>query len=104
MKTKFNGLELTKEDWDIIVEGVENLKHKDIAGDMMSMILEGLLAPEKNASPEVRAKWEDGKKLQAMEKQLKEDEKRKFVAKLELLKAKLVLIGAENKELNEKSI
>lgn len=88
-------LELTKEDWDIIIEGVENLKHKDFAGEMMSTMFEVMLGPKEGASDEEKAKWEEAKSIKRMERQMKEGKQKEFLEKVEILKAKLVLMRAE---------
>jgi hypothetical protein len=90
MKTMLS--ELTSEEWDLIVEGVEQLKSKGFAGEIMETLLFGIIKPREGASDEEMRQYEENKRMREMERQFKEDEQKKVVKKLDVLKAKLILM------------
>jgi len=87
--------DLTKEDWDLIIEGVDNLKSKDLTGKVLNFMLEGLTYPGKDASEEDKKEWEERKRLRDIEDEFKEKEHEKYIEKIDLLKAKLILMRNE---------
>ena len=83
---------LTKNDCDLIIEGVENLKRKDFPDMMFDTLAEVIFKPKEEVSEEIKSKWEEDKKLRLMEKQLKEDKQKEFLKEVEILKSKLILM------------
>ncbi len=76
---------LTIEEQDLVLEGLEALKSKDLAGEMMVSLLEAtLFDPDKMP--------EDYKKKQEADKVKKETEKKAMERKINVLKAKLTLM------------
>lgn len=95
---KLNDLELSQEEWNMIIEGVDALKMKDMPGEMMEVMLSGLLAPKESASEEEKNKWEEQQSIRQMERQLRKDKQDNFIEKIELLKAKLIIFKNSIKE------
>jgi len=88
---------LSNEEWDLLIESMDALKNKGLAGELMSTMFETMLAPKENASVKEKEAWKKGKERKELAKKLKEEEEKKFRWKVELLKAKLVLMR-ESKE------
>ena len=84
-------LNLTVEDWDMIIDGVEQLKAKGFMGEMMGTILETMLSPKEDASENEKTQWDEKQQLRKLDDQMKEDNKKEYIRKVELLKAKLIL-------------
>jgi len=91
-------IKLTKEDWGIIVEGLEALKHKDFAGEMMCGMFEVMMAPKDDAPEEEKQRWADKMRLKKLDDQRKEEEKNKFKRNVEILKSKVILLSEEQNE------
>ena len=83
---------LLKDDWDLIIEGVENLKNKDFPDLMINMLGEVFTKPDSDAPEELKSEWEEKRRIRLMEEQLKETEKKELLKKIEVLKAKLILM------------
>lgn len=88
-------LNLSAEDWDMLIDGVEQLKSKDMMGSVMGMMFESLMSPKKDASDEERLAWDEKQRLKKLDEQMKEDKKKEYIRKVELLKAKLILSRAQ---------
>lgn len=78
--------EFTKQDLDVLFEAVEKWEQEDMAGEMMGMILEGMVG---DRSPEAQAK---------MKAEREERERKRKIAQRQrkergvLLRAKLVML------------
>ncbi len=94
---------LTEEEWDLLLESMDALKSKGLAGELMSGMFEAMLSPKENASKEEKEKWEKAKKERELVKGLKEEEEKKFKQKVDLLKAKLVLMKQSKSDKTELS-
>jgi hypothetical protein len=84
--------EISAEEWELIMQGLDSIKYKDLSGDMLSMMLEGLVRPDKDAPMEEQQRWEEENRIRKMEKDLKKEENDKILKKIELLKAKILLM------------
>ena len=99
---------LSKEEWDLLIEGVDALKNKGFAGELMGGLFESMLAPKDNATLEEKKKWEKSQASWEATKKLREEEEIKLKNKADLLKAKLILmrentafsLGSPKKESN----
>ena len=95
-------LMLNEEDFELIIEGVETLKSKDFPAEMMSSLLDAMLSkPEKDMTPqEIEEKRIKLAKRDA-EKRIKEEEHKIFLKRVEILKAKLLILSESKKMLTE---
>jgi hypothetical protein len=88
-------LALSGSETQMILEGLDALKSKDFAGDLMSGLFEAMFFDEKKMSPEQLAEHEERKQKKEEVNKQKEIERKMMVKKIELLKAKIVL-AADN--------
>ena len=86
-------LKLTEEEWEMLIDGVEQLKSKDMVNEMLGSLMETmLLAPKDDATEEEKQKWEERGRMKRLDAQMKEDKEKEYKNKVEMLKAKLVLM------------
>lgn len=78
-------IKFTKEEFDLLIKGIEGLPSQDTAGDLMTGLLECMLTDK--ISPEVQAKREREK---AIKEQAKKREKEALKENCWILQAKLV--------------
>lgn len=76
----------------MLVEACEALKSRDFAGDMAGMMLEAMLSPDKDDSPEKKAAFEKHKAERRKDEATKEETRKKFKREVDILKSKLTLI------------
>jgi len=85
-------LALSKEEYEIIIEGLEAFKSKDFASEMIGGLLEGMLIKKDKMSPEDLKKYELQKEKEKIEKELKNKQKEELNHKADLIKAKILLM------------
>lgn len=79
-------LQLTEQDFDLIVAGLDELPNKGFAGLMMGALIKGMISKD---DPEARAKFEADQKSE----QLKvEREKKALSEDISVLKGKLIML------------
>lgn len=98
-------LQLNGSDFKMILEGLEALKNKDFAGEMMGMMLEGILEkkPEDMTEEELQ-KSERRKMEKAAEKEVKEHQTEELKHQIDILKAKITLITEANRPIKESEL
>jgi len=82
---------LSEEDVDLVIEGLEALKSKDLAGELMEGMFEVMVTPQK-MSKEDRRRWEEVKRKRKIEKELKEKERKELARKIDVVKSKIILM------------
>lgn len=79
-------LQLTEQDFDLIVSGLDELPNKGQAGEFMFSIFSGLIAKD---DPEAKAKIE----AENAKRRIKEEQqKRQMLEEVALLKGKLIML------------
>ncbi len=80
-------------EWDMVIEGVEQLKSKHLVGDLVGKLLESVISKkEADMTPEELAEKRACEARKRMEEEMKKKEEETYKRKVELLKAKLVLM------------
>ena len=95
---KFKLFILNEEDIKMIIEGLEALKSKDFTGEMMGMMFNSVLKPKASDSPEAHKKWEEHEIKEKRKKEEKEKKQEIINGRIELLKAKLIIMKEMRKE------
>ena len=85
-------LQLTDSEYQMILDGLNELKNKGFAGEMMSGMFEAMLAPKQDASLEVKKAWEESQQKRRLEKQAKEEKETLFKREVDILRSKLFLL------------
>lgn len=85
----------TREDFDLIIEGLEMLPQKGMVSEMMNAMLEGMMSPSDDATMEEKKAFEERIRIRELERGLRESDRRELQGKAELLKARIVLMRAE---------
>jgi hypothetical protein len=86
-------LTLSDSETQMILEGLDALKSKDLAGDLMSGLFEAMFVDKKKMNPEQLVEYEEKKKNEEDVKKQKDIEKQTMMKKIEVLKAKIILSG-----------
>jgi len=79
-------LELTEQDFALLLEGLESLPEKGTAGEMMGMLLEGMITDK---SPEAQAKMKYERERRSKELQKKRDDQKEDIR---ILQGKLIML------------
>ena len=90
-------LELTERDFKMLVDGLDALLSKDVAGDMMGLLLEGIVGKGEENNPafiEMRSKREMEAKKKATAKEVLIEEIKILQGKLLMFKRYLIQIDA----------
>lgn len=86
-------LDLKPADFEMILEGLEALKSKDLAGEMMGELFESIISKKPGEmTEEEKAKAERRQIEKEQERRIREDKKKKMKQEIDLLKAKITLI------------
>jgi hypothetical protein len=93
-------LQLTEVEYQMIIDGLDELKNKGFSGEMMGMMLEAMLKPGKDANSEQLKAWEEVQRKRELEKMEKERKAIEFKKSIDILKSKLILLS-ELKEREE---
>ena len=89
MKNDFSFL--NEEEFQMILDGLDSLKSKNLAGDLMGIMIESMF-DKKNLSPEA---VEERKKKKALEQEKREIIAKQEKAKIDLVKSKLILYQSQ---------
>ncbi|MEW6126706.1 MAG: hypothetical protein AB1757_06685 [Acidobacteriota bacterium] len=84
--------QLTPQDFSMVLEGLEALKSKDFAGELMSGLFEAMLVDKKKMSPVELQEYEEKQRRKKIEEERKKVEQQEFKKRIDVLKAKITLI------------
>lgn len=86
---KIKNLELTESDFDMIVEGLDELPNKGAAGEIMIDLMEhALVSEEMKLSPE----WQEKKEKEELEKKEEQKAKEQQKEDIKILQGKLLML------------
>lgn len=85
-------LSLTKEEYAIILEGLDAFKSRDFSGELIGSLFKSMFIDKKSMTPEQLKEFELKEEKDKIEKELKEEEKKKLNHKADIIKAKLLLM------------
>lgn len=85
-------IELTDEEWDMLIEGIDSLKKShELSKAMFGAFVGMAFKPRDGATPEQIDKYEKFKEKQKLENMEEEKKEREFTLKADKLKAKIIL-------------
>lgn len=79
-------LQLTEQDFQLLVDGLDSLPEKGLAGEMMGELFVGMMAKD---NPEAQEKW---KRDRAIEQRKKETAKQQLKDDVRILQGKLLML------------
>ena len=85
-------LQLTEVEYQMLVDGLDELKNKGFAGEIMSGMLEVMLAPKENSTVEEKLAYQEMQEKRKLEKEQEEEKQKEFNRSVEVLKSKLILL------------
>ena len=84
---------LQDSDWDMVLEGLEALKSKDFSSEIMGDLFETLLLKPKKDAPQADIlAWEKRQKEKEIAKKSEKKVKEQYKKKIDVLKAKIILM------------
>jgi len=84
-------LNLSDQEIKMILEGLDGLKSKDFAGEMMGMLFESMLIKKDEMTPEQLADYQQRKAKEEEVKKQKDLEKEQLKKSIDILRAKILL-------------
>ena len=91
-------LRLSPDDMDLIIQALDQLKAADLPGMMIDIMFSSLLKPSKDASLKEKMEWETKQMKEQEEKKTKTEKHEKLKARVDILKAKIVLLNEFKKQ------
>lgn len=88
-------MELSSEDYSMIIDGLEALKTKDFSKDLMLGMMESMLIKPDKMSPEKRAEYEKEQEKKEEEKKIEKIAHEELKRKISVLKSKMILAQDE---------
>jgi len=83
---------LEEKDWDMILDGLEALKSRDLSGELIGGIMEAMFAPKKDASQSEKDEWEKTQTKRKFEREAKIEGNKEFKKEIDILKSKIILM------------
>jgi hypothetical protein len=86
-------LQLTEIEYQMVIDGLDELKNKGFAGEIMGMMFDAALKPGKEATAEQLKAWEEVQRKRELEKMERDRKAMEFKRDVEILKSKLILLA-----------
>jgi hypothetical protein len=88
-------MNLTDSEFEMIIEGLDALKGKDFAVDLMGIMFKGLGKPKEQMTLEEKKEADLKEEKEALDQEIKKAERKEVAKKIDVVKAKLILMQAQ---------
>lgn len=100
-----NIMDLTDRDYQLIIDGLEAYKNKDVAGDLMIDLFDVVLSPTDKMGPLEKIKFTEERDKKRKERQEEAKKKSEIIkSEIDLIKAKVTMTREINRQQQAKRI